>query len=279
MAEIVSPESAAHDVVHATLARVHDWIDEVPKRQRRLGKFIIGAALIHVAAFFFILIDNPRPEIRHDIHTEVTLDSATGAEAASPDNAFWDQMTDPRLYILPQPTEPSRIVWVDPLSAIHLHGPPAAIPPLAEIASFPFLNQPLPSLRERVRAALQPVRQPFTYHEDAPPLAQHTTWQWGDVLSPRAPAGVPSLPSPVSDMEISPTRLRVAVTPEGTVSDVVLDQSSQQPELDQEAIYAAQKVRFQPVNQPGIAWGMVTIAWYYTPKPQEVAPPPAPLAP
>ena len=93
------------------------------------------------------------------------------------------------------------------------------------------------------------------------------------------PAGVPELPSPVSDTEINPTRLRVAVTPDGSVSDVLLDQSSQKPELDQQAILATQKVRFQPTNAPGLAWGLVTIAWYYTPKPQEVVPPPAPLAP
>jgi TonB family protein len=279
MPEIVSTEPAAHDVVHATLARLHTWIDEVPRPQRRLGKFLVGAALIHVAVFFFILIDNPRPEIRHDIHPEVTLDTTAAGEPASPDNAFWDEMTDPRLYILPQSSESTRILWVDPLSAIHVHAQPVAMPSPAEIASFPFLNQPLPSLNERVTDALQPARQPFTYLENPPPIARATTWQWGDILAARSPAGVPQLPSPVSDMEINPTRLRVAVTPEGTVSDVVLDQSSQKPELDQQAIYAVQKTRFQPVNQPGIAWGMVTIAWYYTPKPQEVVPPPAPLAP
>jgi TonB family protein len=279
MAEIISTGPAAPDVVQTTLARLHTWIDEVPPPQRRLGKFIFGAALIHFAAFFFILIDNPRPDIRHDVHTEVTLDNAPSGSVVSSDNTFWDQVTDPRLYVLPQPSTPPRIAWVDPLSAIHIHAEPVAMPPPAEIASFPFLNQPLPSLTERVRDALQPARQPFSYMENPPPIARATTWQWGDRLAARAPAGVPDLPSPVSDTEISPTRLRVAVTPDGTVSDVVLDQSSQKSDLDQAAIYAAQKVRFQPVNQPGIAWGTVTIAWYYTPKPQEVAPPPAPLAP
>jgi TonB family protein len=71
----------------------------------------------------------------------------------------------------------------------------------------------------------------------------------------------------------------VAVAPDGTVSDVMLDQSSQQPDLDRQAILATQKVRFQPTDAPGPAWGDVTIAWYYTPKPKEVAPPSAPLAP
>lgn len=277
MADLISTEPAAHDVVHQTLARLHNWIDEVPQPQRRLGKYVVGAALLHFTAFFFILIDNPRPEIRHDIHTEVTLDNATGS--ATPAGTWWDRLTDPRRYILPQPSEPARIVWVDPLSAIHIHAEPGVFPPPADIVNFPFLNQPLPSLRERVAQALQPERQPFTYHENPPPIVRTTVWQWGGDLATRAPAGVPALPSPVSDMEIGPTRLRVALTPEGTVSDVVLDQTSQKPELDQQAIYAVQKVRFQPVNQPGIAWGVVTVAWYYTPKPQEVVPPPAPLAP
>jgi len=130
-----------------------------------------------------------------------------------------------------------------------------------------------------VNNALHPARQPFAYKESPPPMIKSTTWQWGDALASRVPAGVPALPSPVSDTEIDPTRLRVAVTPDGTVSDVLLDQSSQKPDLDQQAILAAQKVRFQPANAPGLAWGIVTIAWYYTPKPQEVAPPTVPLAP
>ena len=90
---------------------------------------------------------------------------------------------------------------------------------------------------------------------------------------------VPALPSPISDTEINPTRLRVAVAPDGTVSDVLLDETSKDPELDQQATLAAMKLRFQPTDVPGLAWGLVTIAWYYTPKPREVAPPPAPLAP
>jgi TonB family protein len=275
---MLSPD-VAQDVVHTTLGRLHTWIGEVPTPQRRLGKFIFVAAVAHVAAFFFILIDNPRPEMRHQVRTEVTLDDASAGAVASPDDAFWDKETDPRLYVLPQPSAPPSVAWADPLTALHVKAQPVALPAPVEIGSFPFLNQPLPSLAERINDALRPARQPFTYQENPLPMAKATTWQWGDSLAARSPVSVPELPSPVSDTEIAPTRLRVAVTPEGTVSDVLLDESSQKPELDQEAILAAQKVRFQPVNHPGIAWGFVTIAWYYTPKPQEVAPPPAPLAP
>jgi TonB family protein len=267
---------APHHPVAQTLARLHTWIDEVPPPQRRLGLFITLAALIHVAAFFFISIDNTVPELRHGVLTEVTLDNAAVGKPEAPEEAYWDKLVDPRLYILPQPsvapTGPA-----EPFETGELHA--VALPAPAEIGSFPFLNQPLPSLEERVVESLQPVRQPFAYQENPPPLAKATVWQWGPLLTDRVPAGVPKLPSPVSDTEITPTRLRVAVTPKGNVSDVMLDQSSQKPELDQQAILAARKVRFQPTDQAGLAWGEVTIAWYYTPKPQEVAPPAAPLAP
>jgi TonB family protein len=275
MAETPTHPPAAHHAVAQTLARIHTWIDEVPPPQRRLGIFIALAAALQVAAFLVISIDNTVPELRHDVRTEVTLDGVAGAPE-SPQEAYWDKLTDPRLYLLPQPSAPPPV----PAGFFEqgdLHG--VTLPSPAEIGSFPFLNQPLPSLAERVEASLQPARQPFTYDEHPAPMAKATTWQWGPVLAARAPAGVPGLPSPTSDNEIAPTRLLVAVSPDGTVSDVMLDASSQVPDLDQQAILAAQKVRFQPTEQPGLAWGVVTIAWYYTPKPQEIAPPSAPLAP
>jgi TonB family protein len=275
MAATSTPPSPHHPVAE-TLARLHTWIDEVPPPQRRLGLFIALAALIHVAAFFFISINNTPPELRHDVLTEVTLDNAAVGQPEAPEEAYWDKLTDPRLYVLPQPSVAPTGPAV-PFAAGELH--PVETPAPAEIGSFPFLNQPLPSLGERVNESLQPVRQPFAYQENPPAMVKATIWQWGPLLTGRVPAGAPKLPSPVSDTEIAPTRLRLAVTPEGSVSDVMLDQSSQRPELDQQAILAARKVRFQPVDQPGLAWGEVTIAWYYTPKPQEVAPPAAPLAP
>jgi len=273
-----STQPAPHHPVAQTLALLHNWIDYVPQKQRRLGLFIGVAALVHVLAFFFISIDNTRSELRHEVRTEVTLDSSLSGMSEAPAAAYFDSLIDPRLYVLPQPTGASPALpagALDEASEVQ----PVPMPAPAEIGSFPFLNQPLPSLAERVDESLQPARQPFTYQETPPPMAKATTWQWGSVLAGRTPVGVPALPSPVSDTEIAPTRLRVAVTSNGTVSDVLLDQSSQKPELDQQAILAAQKVRFQPTDQPGLAWGEVTVAWYYTPKPKEVAPPSAPLAP
>jgi TonB family protein len=272
----IQPAPHPHHPVVQTLARLHDWIDYVPRRQRRLGLFIALAALAHLAAFFFISIDNTLPELRHEVRTDVTLDNTVTGAPESPEEAYFDMLNDPRLYVLPQPAEAPPSVG-DPFEADQLHA--MAMPEPVEVGSFPFLNQPLPSLTQRVEESLQPERQPFHYRESPPPIARSTSWEWGPALAARAPAGVPGLPSPVSDVEIAPTRLRAAVAPDGTVSDVMLDQSSQQPDLDRQAILATQKVRFQPTDAPGPAWGDVTIAWYYTPKPKEVAPPSAPLAP
>src|SRR5579871_2516502 len=279
MSPALPTSSAAHDVVSTTLTRLHTWLDEVPPPRRRLGKFIAAAAALHVAAFFFILIDNTPPQLHHQLHPEVTLESAPSVARETDEEAYWDRLTDPRLFIMPPPgeAEPFR-----PAAAIGpvLLGPAAvAMPPPASEASNPFLSQPVPSLAERAIAALRPSRQPFAYKAKAAPIARATTWQWDAALRARSPSNMAKLPAPVSDTAIAPTRLRVAITPEGTVSDVLLDDSSEKPELDQQAILAAQKVRFQPVSGPGLAWGLLTVSWYYTPSPQEAAPAPAPLAP
>jgi TonB family protein len=279
MPAAIPTETAPQDVVHHTLARLHTWIDEVPPPKRRLGKFIVVAAALHFAAFFFILIDNTRPELTHQSRTSVIFDDAATHAAGSPDNAYWDGLTDPRLYVLPESegSQPSQMAL--PLDPGPLQLQSVPLPSPAEVGSFPLLNQPLPTLTERVKEALRPSRVPFAYQENPAPLVHATAWQWGDALASRAPAAAPTLPSPVSDTEINPTRLRVAVAPDGTVSDVLLDESSKDPGLDQQATLAALKLRFQPTDAPGTAWGMVTVAWYYTPKPKEIAPPSAPLAP
>jgi len=274
--------SGPHPVAD-TIALINNWIDYVPRQQKRLGIFIFLALLGHLATFFFVRIDTTRSDLRHQPRTQVILEnpSPDAATAAAPEAAFWDRLTDPRLYVLPLPGRSSAQApdVAAEFAALTRDFHPVAMPAPAEIGNYPFLNNSLPPLDQRVAAALHPARQPFTYRENPRPMARATTWEWGQALDPRRPTGVPALPSPVSDTEISPTRLRLAVEADGTVSDVILDESSHNPDLDQQAILAAQKIRFQPVEAPARQWGFATVSWFYTPKPREVAPPPAPLAP
>jgi TonB family protein len=275
--------SPGHHPVAETIALINNWIDYVPRTQKRLGIFILLALLGHLATFFFVRIDTTRSELRHQPRTQVTLENSAPDEAtaAAPEAAFWDRLSDPRLYVLPlaghAAQEAGDIASEFSMMSRDFH--PVPMPAPAEIGNYPFLSNSLPPLAQRVQASLHPARQPFVYQENAAPLARATTWEWGTALASRRPSSVPALPSPVSDTEINPTRLRLAVEADGTVSDVILDQSSQVPDLDQQAIMAAQKMRFQPVEAPARQWGFATVSWYYTPKPAELAPPPAPLAP
>ena len=276
-----------HHPVAQTLALLHNWIDYVPPQQKRLGIFIFLAALAHLTTLFFVQIDATRPELRHQVRVQVTLDGSV-LSASSPEGSadlFWDRLTDPRLYVLPMRTVPQAPDFAAELNAMNADTHPAAMPSPIEIGSYPFLNQSLPPLAERVEESMQPARQPFVYQAQSRPMMKTTTWQWDDTLAARQPSGVPVLPSPASDTNSNPTRLRMAVTPDGMVSDVLLEPSSQipqsadNPDLDRQAMLAARKIRFQPSDAPGREWGLVTISWYNTPKPREVAPPPAPLAP
>jgi hypothetical protein len=281
------PSGPHHHPVAQTLALLNNWIDYVPPQQKRLGIFIFLAALVHLSTLFFVQIDATRPELRHRPRIQVTLDNSAlpGAAPESASDAFWDRLTDPRLYVLPLGTVPQAPDFAAQLDAMNADTHPVAMPSPIEIGSYPFLNQSLPPLAERVEESMQPARQPFTYQEPTPTVVKATTWQWDEALAQRHPANVSALPSPVSDTEINPTRLRIAVDPSGMVTEVMLDgdvlleKSSQMPDLDRQAILAARKVRFQPTDLPGLQWGFVTVSWYYTPKPREVAPPPAPLAP
>ncbi len=109
-------------------------------------------------------------------------------------------------------------------------------------------------IEQQVAEAMRPPRQPFTYDETPPAIATKTTWVLGPALAPRLPASFPDLPSPTSDTDLSPTQLRVAVAPDGSVQHVMLEDGSGElgasiaKELDQQAALAAKKIRFKPTR-------------------------------
>jgi hypothetical protein len=274
--------SPAHDPLAQTLALLHPWIDFVPPPQRRLGFFICLALVIHFAAFFFIRIDATRAELQHQARTHVTVENEHPAAGAESSDAFWDQLTDPRLYLLPatrfdrvSPGElPSDFPVINsPLGAKEW---PAAAGPET---SYPLTPTAAMPLADQVAADMHPTRQPFTY-EEAPPIpATGTTWQWDAAFAGRAPTMAPALPSPVSNTDLNPTELRVALGPDGTVEHVLLENTCQNPDLDQQAIRAAQKIRFGPVQNPGLEWGRVMIFWSCVAPPREVVVPTPATAP
>jgi hypothetical protein len=281
------PAAHATDPVMQTLALLQPWIAYVPQRQRRLGLFIFIAFLVHVAVFFFIRIDTTRAELRHQtrIHVSVEYPQAVAVNGA-PGDDFWDRLTDPRLFLMPLKPLASPTADQPPLdlnSNLGSHELPPAAPPEDYRAARPVVTP----LEQRVEEAMRPPRQPFRYRESVPVVAAKTTWQWDATLAARQPAGVPDLPSPISDTDLTPTVLSVAVDPRGTVEHVLVEQSSGgvlgapiAKALNQQAILAARKIRFQPTDQAGLQWGRMTVFWNYSAKPQvEVVPTPPSTGP
>jgi TonB family protein len=270
------------DPVAQTLALLQPWIDYVPKRQRRLGLFIFLAFLLQISAFFFIRIDTTRAELRHQSHAHVTVENPQSAAIAGqePGDVFWDRLTDPRLFLLPLPSRPNLTVDESVLDIDSSVGS-RPLPPAATPGDFQFAHPVVTPLPQQVTEAMRPPRQPFAYRETPPSIAAKTTWRWEDALARRQPTGVPELPSPVSDTDLAPTELNVAVNPGGTVEHVFIEQScgSGRLDLDQQAVQAARKIRFHSSDQPGLLWGRITVFWYYSPKPPEIVVPTPPSGP
>ena len=253
------------DPVGQTLAMLQPWIDYVPKHQRRLGLFIFFALLVHLATFFFIRIDTTRAELRHQMRTRVTVENpqAISREGPSVDN-FWSDLTDPRLFLLPiMPlTRLSSDEQALDFTSINSSIGPRQLPAPAQAGDYEFVHQVLTPLEQRAAAALVPSRQPFFYDESPRPIATNTVWQWDAPLARRSPVGAPDLPSPVSDTDLLPTQLRVAIDADGAVRYVLIEQSCGKLDMDQQAALAARKIRFRPEAQSGLLWGLIMIFWH-----------------
>jgi TonB family protein len=267
--------STTSDPVAQTLALLQPWIDYVPQKQRRLGLFFVLALMVHLAAFFFIRIDTTRAELQHQTRIHVTVEYPHAvAVSGEPGDDFWDRLTDPRLFLLP--LKPMANVASDetPLdlnSNLASHELPQPAPP-EDYRATPAAVTPLD---QQVGEAMRPPRQPFFYDETPPAIATKTTWQWDESLAARQPTGVPDLPSPISDTDLSPTVLSVAVNSSGAVEHVLVEQSSGDlgasigKDLNQQAVLAARKIRFQPTERSGLLWGKITVFWRYSAKPRE----------
>ncbi len=278
------PASQATDPVTQTLALLQPWIEYVPQRQRRLGRFIFIALLVHIAVLYFIRIDTTHAELRHPtrIHVSVEGPQALAVDGA-PADRFWDRLTDPRLFLVPM--KPLASFTADqPSLGLNANLGSNDLPAAAAPEVYRAARAAVAPLDQRVADAMQAPRQPFHYKENPPAVAAATVLQWDATLAARQPVGAPALPSPISDIDLTPTVLSVAVDASGAVRNVMVEQSCGgdlgapiAKDLNQQAVLAARKTRFQPTDQTGLQWGRMTVFWHYTAKPREevVPTPPA----
>ena len=279
------PASSVPDPVAQTLALLQPWIDYVPRQQRRLGLFIFLALLAHLTAFIFIRIDTTRAELQHQTRTHVTVEYPQAvAVSGEPGDLFWDRLTDPRLFLLPLNPRASLASDEPPLDLNSNLGT-RELPPAAAPEDYRTARPIVTPLEQQVEEAMRPPRQPFFYDETPVVVAAKTAWRCDNALAERQPAGLPDLPSPISDTDLSPTELRVAVGSGGAVEHVLIEHScgdlgaSIAKDLDQQAVLAARKIRFKPTDQPGLLWGTLTVFWRYSAKPREEVVPTPPSAP
>ena len=265
------------------LELIEPWISFVPQQQRRLGLFICLALALHAAVCLFLGIDVAVSQMRHAPHLYVSVDYQRARALAGPSaDSFWDQVTDPRVFLLPR-SYTGDLALNMPSSA------PSAVPgadtvPQPAPPDMYREAQPADSpLEQEVAEAMNPPRQPFGYALAPAPMLRQTTWQWDDALAQRHPTGAPDLPTLVSDSNLTPSRLRVAVNADGVVEHVLVEPISDDlstpvdNSLTPQIVAAAEKIRFDPVPTPGLQWGRITIFWNYAAKPREevVPTPPA----
>ena len=263
-----------------TLALLRPWINYVPKRQRRIGWFVALALLAHLLVFLFIHIDSTRSQIRRDPRRPVTIENTRLlAPSESSTERFWNRLSDPRLFLFPSSVPASTAAEPD-LGSLDTALAASPGPQPVPAPDFNFLPGATGSVAQRAGEALNPDRASFAYAPAPIHPPATTTWGWDAALAQRHPVNLAPLPSPVSDTDLDPTRLRVAVDAQGTIDHVFVDQSCGQPELDQLAVLAAGKARMasDPAQQ-GDRWGDLSVYWRYTPTPREIVVPTPPTAP
>ncbi len=265
------------------MALLEPWINFVPQQQRRLGLFICLALAIHASICLFLVVDTAVAQMRHEPHLYVSLDypRALAVSGEGPDQ-FWDQLTDPRVFLLPRNSTADLtggLPTLMPSTAAASDAMPQPAPPETYREAQPAVSP----LERQVAEAMNPPRQTFVYDESSASMARQTTWQWDDTLAQRHPVGTINLPTLVSDSNLTPTRLRIAVAPDGHVEHAMLEPISDDlstpvdAAVAEQAVEAAQKMRFDPTDTPGLQWGRITIFWNYAAKPREevVPTPPA----
>lgn len=266
------------------MALIEPWINFVPQQQRRLGLFICLALAIHAAVCLFLVIDTSVAQMRHTAHLNVSVDNPMAlAVNGQPPDQFWDEITDPRVFLLPRGSAADFAADMPPPTTstpLASGGMPLPAPP----ETYRQVQPAVVPLEQRILEAMMPPRQPFVYDPTPQATTGRTTWKWDDALAQRHPVGVPDLPTLVSDTNITPTRVRIAISPRGTVDQVLVEPISNDlsapvaGDMEAQAVDAARKIRFDAVATPGEQWGRLTIFWNYTPKPREevVPTPPAP---
>ena len=178
---------------------------------------------------------------------------------------------DPSLMSLPNTRGFSARMWQRSADA-----PPRSFEPPAELALLDPTSDgkiatllPEPSLTDIVNLVVEKL--PATVEDlttDEPAavamVVTQSTLHVDGVLEQRSLRLQPELPAVTADTGLKPTRVRVAVAPDGRVRYVTLDQSCGNETVDAQALDTASRLRFEPATSAdplALTWGMVKFSW------------------
>lgn len=229
---------------------------------RRLGLWLLVAALLHVGAYLLFRIDYPRPSpARIDEATlHVLLPGSPEAERLAP----FLRSEDPGLFA------PERATRADaPLPAVPAYEPSyaAAKPELVPLPDPAIrILPPLP-----LESGAVPVNDAPATPRKLPAPAEKTQISASASLASRLPATTVGPFSARPGDQLPPTRFLVAVAPDGRVLHVIRDAPGVNPALDDDASRFLMALRFTR-GERYTTWGTVTFHWGLDVERREVTP-------
>ena len=182
---------------------------------------------------------------------------------------FYADMFDPSLMSLPNAKGFSRAEWLrETNETLGVYEPnvilaylpataPAAIP---ELLGQPTLADEICTVVTKLPAATQESRETFVNL----PVGETSAVEVTGNLETRRLLVMPSLPVVTNATGLRPTRLRIAVTGDGTVRYAMLERTCGNVAVDGLALDAARRVRFE-LERVGdstvLTWGTLRFAW------------------
>jgi TonB family protein len=181
---------------------------------------------------------------------------------------------DPSLMSLPSAHGFSRLAWErEPTATYRPPEPPVELAFLG--AGEPTSLEPLlkePSLDDTVKASVEKLSVEPEEATEFPPVERQTAVNRTVIeltagLEQRILADYPQLPTIASETPLRPTRLRMAVSADGTVRYEMLERSCGNESVDRQALDIARQFRFEPqegTSVMGLTWGVARFVWATT---------------
>jgi hypothetical protein len=254
----------------ASLRTVEQFFEVLPPEKRRLGLIVFVSILAHTAAFFVVRVTYPPLEIKPQPRLRATLQSpeTTGAGKAA-SMAFWNDIQDPSLLILPRGAllgKDSDVREVKPRLGVGTRGS-GTVPTVALAGDPEFLPTELSPLTERAQAALEPEIRHYQFPPSAAPSEQATQIVLDPALEADLGGPLPVLASPEASLlsDAGVTMIRLGVGADGRVRYLLVEESGGRAAIDDLAVQGLQRLVFKPKDGTRLRWGRVLVSWRFKP--------------